>query len=1430
MKTIKRHRGKTFSLFAVILMIVSLFGPTLSVQSAGMSDLNGQSQSAAKSNEQAETKISNHLMKEFKDDDKVTFLVKFKNKADTAKIAQEAREAAETAKLSAHQTELKQRSAVISELKSVSFQSHQQVINFLEENDHGNAFHSYHIVNGMAVTATKEIAEKIASFPEVDKLLPNETRTLNTTFDNSVNTPEADSDDIEWSVDRVNAPDAWSMGINGKGTVVASLDTGVQWDHPALKNQYRGYDAASDEVDHDYSFYDATKDGNTQPVDDNGHGTHVTGTMVGHEEDGSNQIGVAPGAKWIAAKVFDSAGNATDVGLLDAAEWILAPGGRVDMAPDVVNNSWGGGRGLDEWYRDAVQAWRDANIFPEFAAGNTDLFNPGGPGSVVAPGNYPEAFTVGATDNDDVLADFSLRGPSPYNEIKPDISAPGVGIRSAIPGDGYDIMSGTSMASPAVSGIAALLRQVNANIQVSDMEEILTRTATEKTDNEYEESPNNGYGHGLIDAATAVSFIADGLGSIEGTVSEQGEDMEEPTFNHKPIEEVYVDMNTTFKINAMDNISILSVEFAYQINDKEWKHIDASLVSGDHADGDYEAIIPGDELQHEGDLSYKWIINDYGDNEVITDEYHAVIDEGITTGYAENFEEEPVGWSSFGIGNDWEWGIPTSGPGEAASGDHVYATNLDGSYQHGADATLVMPAVNLSEGDNYLHFDLWYDFEEIHDTGYVYVSTDQEEWKSVRTFFYDSDGWQQLEADLSDYSGERVYIGFNIKSNTPNDITKPGMYLDNVALSSEPNPNSLSEMTDKEIDSLNNKMVPEQITQSEPEQNAITDEVIQPAALPLGAQVSILGTSRATATDPSDGSYALTSLAAGDYTIQAEAYGYEPAEQSVTVESDQMTTANFTLEEIPRGTVEGIVTDQSTGEIIENAQLLLVEDANISPVTTDDEGRYQIDAYAGDYTLKVIARGYHYEEKDITIDNGQSEMNLELKPYYSHKYEEIGYDDGNGDFGRSFYDKGNRGAVKMSLAEGEETAIITDGVFQFEDDHYPRPGPGSTEFAIEVWDATGKDGLPGERIAGPIEAEAIRDIDEWTVIDLRDENIIVDGDFYMVYVQTNVDQYSPALASDATGPYAGRSYENTNGFWDKSIEMEGNYMIRARVGYEAELPEITIPEENMITSEKEIVIKGTATPNTSAKLLNNEEKVNTAEVDDSGEFQFDTELTEGDNTFTVVTELDDDITIDSPQVTVTLDTIAPEVGIDSPTDGDKTNRETVTVEGFASDDHLDYVEVNGAEANVDGDGRFTKRILLDNGENDIEVLAVDKAGNKTKKSVTLDAKYNAPDIENLTPAENQYINTGESVKIEFDSDPNAQASFVIHMPLTNSSPSLQQSTEFPLLETEAGYYTGFWTATSNAIADGAVIEVIIEDAYGNITRQQADGRLFINQE
>src|SRR5699024_10038661 len=239
-------------------------------------------------------------------------------------------------------------------------------------------------------------------------------------------------------------------------------DTCEQWDHAASKEQYRGYAPDTGIVDHDFNWFDATAN-ESEPYDDAGHGTHVTGTMVGAESDGSNQIGVAPGAKWISVKAFTEDGG-TDDDLLAAAEWILAPedadgNTRVDMAPDVVNNSWGGGKGKDEWYRDVVKSWRDAEIFPEFSAGNETLQNPGGPGSIASPANYPESFATGATDYADEIARFSLRGPTPYEEMKPRIGAAGVGILSAVAGNDSRRMDGTSMAGPAVSGVAALLRQ-----------------------------------------------------------------------------------------------------------------------------------------------------------------------------------------------------------------------------------------------------------------------------------------------------------------------------------------------------------------------------------------------------------------------------------------------------------------------------------------------------------------------------------------------------------------------------------------------------------------------------------------------------------------------------------------------------------------------------------------------------------------------------------------------------------------------------------------------------------------------------------------------------------------------------------------------------------------------------------------------------------
>jgi len=1425
----KKRRVKAFSIAASVLMTVSLIAP-----GAAFAQPNAKiSQSLNDSTKIVEQKVSDQLLNSFKDDEHVTFLVKFNEKAEVEKVAQEARKNAEKASLTQQKIEHTQRSAVIAELKETSYISQQDVKAYLnQEMDDGNVkdFHSYHIVNGMAVTATKEVAEKIATFAEVEKLLPNETRELNTTVTKDAETPKSDIANVEWNVERVGAPGAWDMGIDGTGVVVASIDTGVEWNHPALMEKYRGYDAATGEVDHTYSWYDATA-GDDTPYDDDGHGTHVTGTMVGAEPDGSNQVGVAPGAKFLSVRAFTPAGG-MDADLLDAAEWILAPDGDVTKAPDVVNNSWGGGPGLDEWYRDVVIAWRAAEIFPEFSAGNTTIFNPGGPGSIASPGNYPESFATGATDINDNLASFSLQGPSPYEgDIKPNISAPGVNIRSTVPGNGYEGgWNGTSMSGPAVSAVVALMIQANASLTVDELEEIIIQSAVPLTDSEFPESPNMGYGYGLVNAYDAVSSLVSGLGSIEGSVTKDGEDTEAPTFEYEPIEESYAGMDLDLTITASDDVSVVSVEVVYGDNS-----IEAERISGDYKSGEYLVTIPGEDIE-EGTFDYQFVITDFGGNQTTTDTYSMNIESGISVGYFQDFESEPAGWSVFGTNISWERGVPTSGPEEAVSGENVYATNLSGLYNNSENSTLVMPPIDLPEGESYLQFSQWYNFENNWDYGHVFISEDMEDWEQLVQYTNVSDGWIDTELDLSEYSGERVYIGFNIT--TDSIVGRDGWYIDDVGLSDTSNDAAAStekdhaklevekaaEAADKDTAKKDKDPVdPAKITPDlSVEKAPIKEGANALQGLPIDATVSVLESGRSVNTDPATGNYSFIH-AAGEFTAVAEAYGYHSDEQSVVVEADETATANFVLDEQDKYTVSGTVTNEATGQAVADATLLLVEDANVEPVVTDEDGNFSITAYEGVYTVKVMARDYHgvEQEVDFTADGN---VDIELEPFYTVPGGEIGYDDGTAENARAFYDAGNGWAVKMSLEEGRDTAIVTDGVFQFHDDDWPIPG--GTGFAVEVWDASGPDGTPGEKLAGPVEAEAIRSLDEWTVVDLSEHSIQVSGDFYMVYIQTDVNTAAPGLATDENSPNAERSYQLVGSAWSPSPAIEGNYMIRARVSYEVDSPVITSPSDGLITNETEVSVEGTASPTTSVKLLNNGEEVSTVEVDNDGSFAIPAELTEGDNEFVAVTILDGEEVMESEPVAVILDTEAPELTIDNPEDGDKTNRETVTVEGTVADENLDFVEVNGERADVT-DGSYAKRILLDEGANEIEVVATDLAGNTAVESVTLNVDYTAPEIENLTPEEDVYLDAGESVKFEFDSEPGLKATYFIHMPLTNTT---QNATELPMMETEDGHYVGYWTATSSVVAEGAVIEVKVVDAYGNETREQTEGNLFINVE
>jgi len=350
---------------------------------------------------------------------------------------------------------------------------------------------------------TLELARALARRPEVVALLPEIIYTIPPPQVSAGGGTTA----IEWNISRIGANLVWTTyGTKGAGLVVANIDTGVQYDHSALYNQYRGKGAPS----HTGHWKDPTLICGTTPCDNNGHGTHTMGTMVGYD-GGVNQIGVAPEAKWIACKGC-ATNSCSDLALTTCAQWIMDPyeDGSFLGQPDVVNNSWGGG-GNDDWYRTFVQSWRAAGIFPAFSIGN------GGPNCNTAgsPGDYPESFGSGATDIGDVIASFSARGPSAFGGIiKPNLSAPGVNVRSSYPTNTYTYGSGTSMASPHAAGAVALFWAARPAYyaQIGSTEQLLQDTAvkygTTQTCGALPPgvSPNNTYGYGRLDVKKAVDL------------------------------------------------------------------------------------------------------------------------------------------------------------------------------------------------------------------------------------------------------------------------------------------------------------------------------------------------------------------------------------------------------------------------------------------------------------------------------------------------------------------------------------------------------------------------------------------------------------------------------------------------------------------------------------------------------------------------------------------------------------------------------------------------------------------------------------------------------------------------------------------------------------------------------------------------------------
>ncbi|MCP4426502.1 MAG: S8 family serine peptidase [Chloroflexi bacterium] len=432
-------------------------------------------------------------------------------------------------------TKLAKGEYVVEQLTAVAQRTQPTVIAALQT---ANAeFRPYWIANMIWARGDTAVLQTMAQRADVARIYANPTVKLaEPAVVDKTASPTA-VNGIEWNISRVNAPDVWAAGYTGQGVVIGGQDTGYDWDHPGLINQYRGWDGAT--ADHNYNWHDAIHSGggscgadSAEPCDDGEHGTHTMGTMVGNDlpaadpdwpAGAAHAVGMAPGARWIGCRNMN-VGWGTPTTYAECYQWFIAPtdlsGQNPDpaQAPHVINNSWAcvESEGCNATNPDVllavVQAVRAAGIVTVHSAGN----NGSSCSSIRYPAAiYDESFTVGNTTSSDAIASSSSRGPVTVDgsaRLKPDIAAPGTSIRSTIPNNNYGNKSGTSMAGPHVAGLVALLISANPSLagNVELIEATIRQTAVPLTTTQgcggdgETAVPNNVYGWGRIDAHSAI--------------------------------------------------------------------------------------------------------------------------------------------------------------------------------------------------------------------------------------------------------------------------------------------------------------------------------------------------------------------------------------------------------------------------------------------------------------------------------------------------------------------------------------------------------------------------------------------------------------------------------------------------------------------------------------------------------------------------------------------------------------------------------------------------------------------------------------------------------------------------------------------------------------------------------------------------------------
>jgi len=405
-------------------------------------------------------------------------------------------------------------------LQNTAYSTQPQLVQYLKElqsQDLVKDFKCFWIRNIIRVETYQSVADQIRMRDDVFWVYPDFEIELIKPVDESFDHKNGDRNAIEPGIIAVRAPEVWEeFNITGEGILVATIDTGVDGDHPALAGRWAGVADPRYEGHPEWAWFDPYLGQNDFPYDNGGHGTHTMGSVCGGAP--GDQIGVAPGALWMSAGAIDRGGgiSQTVADAIESFEWMIDPDGDPETNWDVpasCSNSWRltTGHGYppcDETFWTFLDACEAAGTVIIFSAGNEGFSGLGRPPDR-ATDEY-RCFAVAAVDANDPdwpIADFSSRGPTyctpnGTEAIKPDIAAPGVSVRSSYPGGGYTSLSGTSMASPHINGVVALMRQANPDLSVEEIKEIIFQTAYDLGDS----GEDNDYGWGMVDAYEAVAM------------------------------------------------------------------------------------------------------------------------------------------------------------------------------------------------------------------------------------------------------------------------------------------------------------------------------------------------------------------------------------------------------------------------------------------------------------------------------------------------------------------------------------------------------------------------------------------------------------------------------------------------------------------------------------------------------------------------------------------------------------------------------------------------------------------------------------------------------------------------------------------------------------------------------------------------------------